>query len=327
MPAVDPVLDRSERSLVERTLAFLRGVRPRDSAQLWAQVKRIALLGEVLEQTPSLRVAATLGEATRDEASLVAELSQLDRMISDVMLPEKAIVARAFQMAKIGLLRGFMTALRPDAAGAAHALWKDVRDELGQSIYTVVAAEILIDLLCDGRVPQETRVRAAHQMVLLWDRAAQLEIDDFCPLLEAAWQARSRIAVRFGALLGVGEYLRLAHEDCPSEFLDFFTRDEVSEEEVQAFDEFLFNLPHEDLARLREAMKRENRKVIDLSFASATLGRPIDEAAAVDDPEALYRSYRRRSNAAAYRCETGAPGPRRVAEAYIMMYVLDARVG
>jgi hypothetical protein len=324
MPAVDPVLDRSERSLVERTLAFLRGVRPRDSAQLWAQIKRIALLGEVLEQTPSLRVAATLGEATRDEASLVAELSQLDRNISDVALPEKAIVARAFQMAKIGLLRGFMTALRPDAAGTAHALWKDVRAELAQSIYTVVAAEILVDLLCDARVPQETRVRAAHQIVLLWDRATQLEIDDFCPLLEAAWRARSRIAVRFGALLGVGEYLRLA-EDCPSEFLDFFTRDEVSEEEVLAFDEFLFNLPHEDLARLREAMKRENRKVIDLGFAAATLGRPIDEAAAVDDPEALYRSYRRRSNAAAYRCETGASGPRRVAEAYIMIYVLDAR--
>src|SRR5687768_16782329 len=191
MPAVDPVLDLSERSLVERTLAFLRDVRPRDSAQLWAQVKRIALLGEVLESTPSLRLPATLGKATRDEDSLVAELSRRDFTVGDVALPEKAILARAFQTAKTALLRGFETALRPDVPGRAAELYQDVHAELAQAIYTLVAAEILADLLADDAAGASTRILAAQQLVALWDRAAQLEIDDFCPLLEAAWRARS----------------------------------------------------------------------------------------------------------------------------------------
>ncbi len=52
------------------------------------------------------------------------------------------------------------------------------------------------------------------------------------------------------------------------------------------------------------------------------LGRPLDEATAIDDPEALFRSYRRRRTAAEFRRWTGAPGPQRTAEAYIMEHVL-----
>src|SRR5438270_9133884 len=113
MPDVDPILDRTERSLVDRALAHLRERRPRDSAVLWAHIKRVALLGEVLQQTPSLLSPATLGGSTRDAASLAAELARLDPMAVDILLPEKAVIARAFLDAKITLLRGFLTALGP----------------------------------------------------------------------------------------------------------------------------------------------------------------------------------------------------------------------
>jgi hypothetical protein len=323
MPEVDPILDRTERSLVERALAWLRERRPRDSSVLWGQVKRVALLGEALERAPSLVLPATLGAETRDETTLVAELAHRDPLGGEIALPEKALVARAFLMAKIALLRGFVTALRPGAPGAEPTLCQEVRGELAQSIYTLMATEILLDLLSDPEIDAETKARAARQVVLIWDRAVQLEIDDFCPMLEAAWKARSRLAVRFGALLGVGEYLRLAHEDCPSEFLEFFGRDDVSPAELEAFEEFLFNLPHEDVVKLRAAMKQGAHAVVDASFAARVLGRPLIEVAAVDDPEALYRSYRRRHAAAEFRRVTAVPGPLRVAEAYIMRFVLN----
>ena len=41
------------------------------------------------------------------------------------------------------------------------------------------------------------------------------------------------------------------------------------------------------------------------------------------DPMALYRSYQRRQLAADYRLMSGAPGPRRTAEGYLMVYLLD----
>jgi hypothetical protein len=324
MRDVDPILDRTERSLVERALAWLRDRQPRASSGLWAQVKRIAVLGATLDETPSLFLPSTMGARTRDETTLIAELAQLDPMGGELALPEKALTSRAFLVAKIGLLGEFRTALEPGAPGAEPTLHDEFVGELGQSIYTLMATEILIGLLGDGELDMETKLRAARQLVLIWDRAVQLEIDDFCPLLEAAWRARSRLAVHFGALLGVGEYLRLANQDCPSEFLEFFSRDEASDGELAALEEFLFNLPFEDLGKLRAAMRAASQAVCDGEFARRVLGRPIDDSAAVDDPEALYRSYRRRRAAAEYRRLIGAPGPLRVAEAHIMTYVLGA---
>lgn len=323
MPDVDPVLDRTERSLIERALAWLRPRRPRQSAVLWNRVKRVAMLGDVLDQIPSLSVPASLLEVERHEAELADRLAHVDPMDRDLPLPEKAHVARAFVMAKIGLLREFQTALAPVTGGDA-TLHAEIHAELAQSVYTLIAIDILVGLLADQGLAEHQRRRAARQLILIWDRAVQVEIDDFCPLLEAAWRARSRIGVHFGALVGAGEYLRLVACDCPAEFLDFFVRDDAGEDEVQAFEEFLFNVPHEDLIRLRAAARESGVAVIDRPTAETILGRSLDEAAAIDDPDAIFRSYSRRRTAAEFRRWTAAPGPRRTAEAYIMTKLLGA---
>lgn len=63
--------------------------------------------------------------------------------------------------------------------------------------------------------------------------------------------------------------------------------------------------------------------MVDVADAARILGRPMAETATVDDPEALYRSYRRRRLAAEFRHMSHAPGPRWTAEAYIMLHVLE----
>jgi hypothetical protein len=320
MPDVDPVLDRSERSLIDRSLAFLRVQRPRESAALWEHVKRVARLGEVLDRTPTLALAGGPLEAERDEADLVERLSHVDPMGRELLLPEKAHVARAFSLAKISLLRDFREAMTPERGGDAE-LHGELHGELAQSVYTLVANEILVGLISDDLLAEPDRRRAARQLILIWERAAQLEIDDFCPMLEAAWRARSRVGVHFGALVGAGEYMRLVQSDCPMEFLDFFVRDDAGDDEVQAFEEFLFNLPFEDLTRLRTAAK-ERGNLLDRAAAEEILGRSLAESAAIGDPDTIYRSYARRRTAAESRRWIGAPGPRRTAEAYIMTKVL-----
>src|SRR5204862_6192825 len=139
MPEVDPVLDRDERSLIERGLAHLRATAPRDSSQLWALVKRCAVLADLVDQTPSLRNPTTFAGVLRDEARMVRELARLDPMDGELALPEKAQVARAFLLEKIALLRGFASALGPEAPGREPALRREVRGELAQSIYTLIA--------------------------------------------------------------------------------------------------------------------------------------------------------------------------------------------
>jgi hypothetical protein len=323
MPEMDPILDHSEKGLVERALATLRRTRPRDSAVLWAQLKRVALLGVALDEAPSLIVPSSFGGAKPDEATLLDELAHLDPFGADLKLPEKAVVARAFLWAKIAFLRAFLAPLTADGVDAAGDLAPAFRAELAQSIYTAIATEILVGLLLDGDLDDASKRRAARQLVLIWERAASIEIDDFCPMLENAWRARSRCTARFGTLLATSEYLRLLQEDCPPDFLDFFTRDGTSEGELQAFEEFLFNLTHEELEHLRATMRREERNSVDAAFVARVVGRPVIEVAAYEDPDALFCSYRRRRAAAQCRRLVGGAGPQRVAEAYIMIHLLQ----
>ncbi|HWM86442.1 MAG TPA: hypothetical protein VNO33_11405 [Kofleriaceae bacterium] len=322
-PAVDPILDAAEANLVHRALDWLRHTAPTDAALLHAQLERAGALGAALDQSPSLTLPTTFGGVERDEAWFAARLSHLDPLTGDLALPEKAVLARAFLSAKIALLRSFLTALAPDAPGREADLQAGFSVELAQSIATAIATEILTDLQWDPGVGEITQVRAARQLILVWDRATELEIDDFCPLLESAWRARSRVAALYGALLGTAEYMSLIEHECPPEFLEYFCGDgHGPEERHAAFEEFLFDLTCDELDRVRAAMRKARRHVVDAEFVARVLDRPLEDLTRTDDPDALYRSYRRRRTGAECRRLMRASGPVRVAEAYLMIYLL-----
>ena len=188
-------------------------------------------------------------------------------------------------------------------------LCNELREELAQSIYTLLAEELLLALLRKPDVLLRTKERAADQLITIWDDAA-LEIDDFAPLLESAWHARNRINSDFGALLGASETFRLVCEDCRPEVLDFFARDGMSFDESAAFEEFLFNMTHEELLTLRKAMNEHNLKTTTTKWAANVLGRNFEELehSSQVDPMALYRSYQRRQLATDFRLMAGSPG-------------------
>jgi len=81
----------------------------------------------------------------------------------------------------------------------------------------------------------------------------------------------------------------------------------------------------EELATLRRAMQQHGITAATPAWAADILGRQIEELEHRHeiDPMALYRSYQRRQLAADYRLMSGAPGPRRTAEGYLMVYLLD----
>jgi len=319
------VLDRHETELVEQAMAAVAAESPSDAAILANLVTELRSTSELLDRQRPLRRPTALGGEQRDESTLIDHLCSIDGLSGDLSLPLKATLSRTHLLTKINFLRGFVkaTSALGDVASAAR-MTHDLREEVAQSIYTLLAEELLLALLRKPDVTRRTKQRAADQLITIWDDAA-LEIDDFAPLLESAWHARNRINSAYGTLLGATETFRLVREDCSPEVLDFFGRDGMSVDESSAFEEFLFNMTSEELALLRRTMQQQQLGVASPAWAAEVLGRQIEELEHSHeiDPMALYRSYQRRQLAADFRLMSSAPGPRRTAEGYLMVYLLD----
>jgi len=320
------LFDSREGPLVDAALGVVAEHAPDDAAVLLELVDRLVVINRLVAAAPSLRHDKQLGLNTRSEQTLVDHLTGIDGLAGDLELPFKATLSRTFLLAKIQFLRGLVKAIDSNVEHDEQLrdFGHQLREEYAQSVYTLLAEELLLALLRKRNVTKEIKRRAADQLIWIWDDA-QLEIDEFCPLLEAAWHARNRVSSRLGSLLGTAEYFRLVAEDCPPQFLDFFCRDEVSRSEGQAFEEFLFNMTYEELNTLGECMREEGLDSITTEWASEVLGRDLEELdpSGEIDPIALYRSYYRRQLAADFRIMAGTEGPRRTAEAYMMIYLLD----
>ena len=319
------VLDRHESELVEQAMAAVAARSPADAQILQNLINELRATSELLDRQRPLRRPTALGGEARDESTLIEHLCGIDGLSGDLALPLKATLSRTHLLTKINFLRGFVKATAalgdtPQAAKMTHEL----REEVAQSIYTLLAEELFLALLRKPDVSRRIKQRAADQLITIWDDAA-LEIDDFAPLLESAWHARNRINTAYGTLLGATETFRLVTEDCSPEVLEFFGRDGMSADESAAFEEFLFNMTSEELATLRRAMQQQHVSAASPAWAAEVLGRQIEdlEHSHEIDAMALYRSYQRRQLAADFRLMSGAPGPRRTAEGYLMVYLLD----
>ena len=316
------VLDRHETELVEQALAAVGATAPADAEILKGLIEELKATSGLLERQRPLRRPTQLGGEPRNEQTLIDHLCTIDGLSGDLALPLKATLSRTYLLTKINFLRGFVkaTMMVPNCQRVTH----DLREELAQSIYTLLAEELFLALLRKPDISRRTKQRAADQLITVWDDAA-LEIDDFAPLLESAWHARNRINTAYGTLLGATETFRLVTEDCSPEVLEFFGREGMSADESAAFEEFLFNMTSEELAQLRRAMQQQHVSAASPAWAAEILGRQIEdlEHQREIDPMALYRSYQRRQLAADFRLMSGAPGPRRTAEGYLMIYLLD----
>jgi hypothetical protein len=319
------VLDRHETELVEQAMAAVAAHSPADALVLQGLVAELKATSDLLDRQRPLRRPTALGGETRDESTLIEHLCTIDGLSGDLVLPLKATQSRTYLLTKINFLRGFVkaTSVLSDVTGSAR-MTHDLREELAQSIYTLLAEELFLALLRKPDVSRRTKQRAADQLITVWDDAA-LEIDDFAPLLESAWHARNRINSAYGTLLGATETFRLVTEDCSPEVLEFFGREGMSADESAAFEEFLFNMTSEELATLRRAMQQQHLSAASPAWAAEVLGRQIEELEHSHeiDPMALYRSYQRRQLAADFRLMSNAPGPRRTAEGYLMVYLLE----
>lgn len=315
-------LDGSERRLIEEAFAAVGDADQR--AALEGALSRLRRAAELIRDTPSIsRSWALSAGRTFSTETLIEQLCRVPEYDIDLHIPTKAVVGQAYLVAKINFLKALGYALV--AASAAAELYERVEREVGQSIYTKLAEELFVAIVTDRAAPPAVKTGAARFLFRVWEERLLIEVDDFAPLLESAWDARTKVLPVLGTMIGTHEVFRLFQEARDKRFLDYFGEEHVDEEQMLAFEEFLFDLSHEEITRLRAHMAEEQRAVISIDAARALLGdasqqwKPRGSRA-----QALYTSYKKRRVNAEHRSLTGSDGPKKTAEEYVMIAYLEA---
>jgi hypothetical protein len=316
-------LDAAERELVERGFAVVEDANPGRHAILAGMLSRLRSLAELIRDSPPL-ASSWGGDAERSFSAetLIDKLCRVHDYDLELHIPTKAVVGQAYVIARINFMKALGYTL--DALSAPAALRDGVEGEVAQSIYTKLAEELFVAIVTDASTPAHVKTGAARFLYRIWEERLQIEVDDFAPLLESAWAARAKLLPILGTMLGTHEVFRLFQEARDPRFLDYFGAGDVESEQLLAFEEFLFGLSHEEISQLRRHMTEEGRACITLEQARALLSTsmtswPADRNGAA----ALYTSYKKRRVNAAHRVLTGASGPKRTAEEYVMMAFLD----
>lgn len=316
--------DAQERALVDDALEAIGASNAKQRAFLEGMLARLRRLAELIRDSPSLSASWEIshGAKTFSAESLIEQLVRVPDYDLDLHVPTKAVVGQAYLIAKINFLKALGYTLRSTSAPAELAARID--REIGQSIYSKLAEELFVSIVTDPGAASLVKTNAAKFLYRIWEERLLIEVDDFAPILESAWEARSKLLPVLGTMLGTHEVFRLFQEARDKRFLDYFGEDDVENEQLLAFEEFLFDLSHEEIARLRAHMVEERRACITIEGARELLG----GAAATWAPhehgaQALYTSYKKRRVNAAHRALTSASGPKKTAEEYVMSTFLS----
>jgi hypothetical protein len=316
--------DEAERELVGAALEAIGKGNPDQAALLRASLGRIERLAALIRDTPSIATSwHKMGGRAFSGESLIELLCRVPDYDIDLHVPTKAAVGQGYLIAKINFFKALGYALEP--LSAPHDLKVRLDLELGQSIYSKLAEELFTSIVTDPGAPSPVKTGAARFLSRIWDERLRIEVDDFAPLLESVWRARTKLLPLLGTLLGTYEVFQLFREACDPRFVDYFASENLATEQLLAFEEFLFGLSYEEIQKLRAYMRETSASVLTLEQARELLGRrrpswiPRHEGA-----QAFYTSYKKRLVKAHYRALTGAEGPKRTAEEYVMMALLQA---
>lgn len=272
-------------------------------------------LGDVIEHYPSPRANQTLGSRSRDLASLVKSLSRASPADFDFLIPTRAVIGRALVMAESNFYRFLRHVCEEALAGAeCEALRDAAAERMHHCLYTQLVEEVLASLVCDGELNHEVRSRAVTALAQIWEHRLTYRVRDFFPVLEATWSARQKVTAVGGTLTGMHEIFSLFQAGCDPRFVDCFVRPDPQADEIEAFREFLFGASTEELERLSADMAAADITSVSIRDRAVTGGQ--------DGVTVFYSFFRMRNLQAMARRFGKLPGPKRTAEAYVMIAYL-----
>ena len=303
---VQQVLDQLKAQAEHREIA----------SAILEQARSLDAFGELLARYPSPLAEQRLGKKRRGLETLVTALCTSDRTGFLLRAPTQAIVGRALNMAQINFFR-----LMWHGCGLLHnqELAMSLRERtarfLRTSVYTQLVEEVFSELATDNALEHTVRARAVRQLALLWGHRLTWRVSAFFPVLESTWEARSRVRVVGGTLLGTSEIVQLITEGADERFVDLLTQREHAEEELLAFREFLFGRSSEELDRIVERMAADNLTSVQLDSQISQLSGNRER----DTGSLFYEFFQERFLQSSARRVANLHGPKHTAEGYVLL--------
>jgi len=312
--------------------AILRCEHPAKDALLEVlpgNIHRVKLLADALEAYPPIFEERVLGARKRDLDTLVDLLGKANDANFEMFLPTRALAGRTLVMAELNLWRLFTYVcdeICTEAPGEPTPVKDQVDDWLHGCVFTLLAEDVLGTIAMDEMEDREIRKGAVTKLVHIWENYLTWAVRDFFPLLQATWEARRRIRVSVGTLLGASEIMRLMQAGCDPEFVGFFAHQELSEDERMAFHEFLIGVTTEQIHSLEQFMEISGKASLSPEEAQQALGQELSHPEDSHLGVGAYQFFRERFLQAASRRLRKLPGPKKTAEEYVVLYFLRQEI-
>jgi len=288
------------------------------------QMRRLDELRKILSNYPSLLEPHLVAGERRDVFSLVDALCRSDFYTIEAILPTRAVVGRAFQVARANLFRLLQKVIRHHfPAPEYQQLDEEISRFVRQEVAVIISEDTLIAITGDVELEQVVRRKATYVLIDLWENRTSRPLSEFFPVLLSIWEAKSRFSISYGTLSGTGEILELIREGCHPQAIEYFTSDTLSLEEKQALMEMVFNATYEELQKMRSWMKRRRIKVLSAEDVARIFKVPLSRLhRTISNPKDMFFTFRERQMNAYARRLHRRPGPKKTAEEYLMIFLL-----
>lgn len=320
--------DRTERATV---VAVYQALDAQPGAASWLKTihesrRQLERLGEVLNGYPSLFMESSVGDSKRDLQSLVNRLTAATPANFEMFLPGRAQLSRVLVMGEVNFYRLLRAACCHILSEERRAeLVGDIDHHLCHALYTRLAETVLTSIVSDNNLSIRLRDTAGMALAQIWENSTY-RVEDFFPVLEATWEARRKVPATLGTLMGTSEMFRLLEAGGDERFVDWLARPEHTEDEEAAFREFLFGTTTEQLGELQARMAAEGKHVIGVDELPPEILKDACSSGTDDPSLAMYGFFLSRHLQASARRHAQAPGPKRTAEEYVMLYFLEHEV-
>ena len=285
-------------------------------------IERLERLAALTMAYPSLLQSQKLGDQTRNHTTLIEALSDATPFTTDLVLPMRVMVGQTYVVARLNFFR-LLHRLATETE-TQPAVEDAIMERISQTIHARVIEILLVSIVGDKTVEESVRTKGAEALTCFWEDRLASGLETFRPVLQATWEARRKITVQLGTMMGVSEIFSLLGKGCDYRFIDYFGRGTCPQEEQQALEEFLFGLSKEQIESLKIKMVAGSQPVVDPLLEPAPLDASyLDHHSLTDFVIRLYLFFVKRHLEAMTRRVSGAQGPARTAEEYVMIYFLE----
>lgn len=298
-------LSAAEHRFCQVALGHLQRIGAEQAPALAAVFSQLQDFARLTRAFPDRCTLPEGGQGERAEA-LCAAAGELGAL----HMPTAAVLGEALLVARIQWLRALRGAVFTHQAALPASLPGEAARWAGATLRMRILDEALVQAVRGTDLTGDARRRAAETLISLWEGRGGATIAAFHAALDALWSARRRVQ-RLGGQAGA--FRRALAGLAPSLFDAALGR-----EGAQALAELIHRPSAEE-----SAAPGPTGSVLDEDFATQSLMVPAMTGARRWLVEADYACYRRRHRAAELRAWADRPGPRRTAEAWMLLRLLD----